>query len=117
MTQLEYAKNGIITDAMKQAAEFEGIAPEDIQQLVAKGYAVIPKNINHSFNARAIGKGLLTKVNANIGTSTDHADIEEERKKLETALYYGADSVMDLSTGGDLKAIRKMIFEHSNLPK
>jgi len=115
MTQLDYAKQGIITEAMKQAAAFEGMKPEELLQLMAKGWAVIPKNIKRNFNVRAIGKGLLTKVNANIGTSTDHSDIDEERKKLETAVYYGADSVMDLSTGGNLAAIRTMILQHSNV--
>lgn len=115
MTQLDFAKQGVITKEMQQAAEYEGILPEVLCNLIAKGWAVIPKNVKRTFNLRAIGKGLLTKVNANIGTSTDHADIEEEIKKLDAAIYYGADSVMDLSTGGDLHAIRKMVLEHSRV--
>jgi len=115
MTQLDYANQGVITKEMQQAAEYEGISPEVLRDLIAKGWAVIPKNVKRTFNVRAIGKGLLTKVNANIGTSTDHVDVEEEMKKLDAAIYYGADSVMDLSTGGDLHSIRKMILEHSTV--
>jgi len=115
MTQLDFAKQGIITKEMQQAAEYEEILPELLRDLIAKGWAVIPKNVKRTFNVRAIGKGLLTKVNANIGTSTDHVDVEEEMKKLDAAIYYGADSVMDLSTGGDLHAIRKMVLEHSTV--
>ncbi len=115
MTQLDFAKQGIITKEMQQAADYEGILAEELRDLIVKGWAVIPKNIKRTFYVRAIGKGLLTKVNANIGTSTDHADIEEEMKKLKAAIYYGADSVMDLSTGGDLHAIRKMVLEHSSV--
>lgn len=115
MTQLDYAKQGTITQEMRDAARYEGIPPQELCQLVAKGWAVIPKNIRRSFNARAIGKGLLTKVNANLGTSSDRCDMDEEYDKLKTAIYHGADSVMDLSTGGDLSKIRKMILENADV--
>ncbi len=115
MTQLSLAKKGIISDEMKTVAKEEGFSPEDVRNLVASGRVVIPKNINHHFSPKGIGKGLTTKVNANIGTSADHTDINEEHKKLIAALNTGTDSVMDLSTGGDLKEIRKMILEHSSV--
>jgi len=74
---------------------------------------VIPKNINHNFKARAVGFGLKTKINANIGTSAQHCNPDEELLKLDTAVKYGADAVMDLSTGGDLTFMLKTIIEHS----
>ncbi len=113
MTQLSSAREGIITEEMKTVAEEEGFSPEEIRDLVASGRVVIPKNINHDFVARGIGKGLSTKTNANIGTSMDHIDIDEELDKLKMAIMSGADSVMDLSTGGDLKEIRKAVLENS----
>lgn len=113
MTQLEDAVNGKITDTMKQVAEYEGMVGEDIRTGVAKGEIVIPKNINHDFKARGIGKGLKTKINANIGTSPSHFDLDEELKKLDVAVEAGADAVMDLSTGGDISLILRKILEHS----
>jgi phosphomethylpyrimidine synthase len=113
MTQLEEAKNGKITDAMHQAAQYEGAPVEAIREGVASGHMVIPKNIHHAFPARGIGKGLLTKVNANIGTSPSHYDIKEELAKLDAAVAAGADAVMDLSTGGDLDATLGAILRHA----
>ncbi len=113
MTQLEEARNGIITEAMAQVADYEDISAEEIRQRVAEGTVVIPKNINHSFIAKGIGKGLKTKVNANIGTSPSHFDLDEELKKLDVSVSAGADAVMDLSTGGDLGKILKSIIGHS----
>ena len=113
MTQLSLAKEGIITDAMKTVAKEEGFTPEEIRDLVATGRVVIPKNINHDFKPKGIGKGLVTKINANIGTSMDHVDIDEELEKLKTAIISGADSIMDLSTGGNLRKIRKLMLENS----
>ncbi|MBU1054812.1 MAG: phosphomethylpyrimidine synthase ThiC [Proteobacteria bacterium] len=115
MTQLEDALKGKITDAMKQAAEYEGISGEEIRAGVAKGEIVIPKNINHNFMARGVGKGLKTKINANIGTSPSHFDLDEELKKLDVAVEAGADAVMDLSTGGDISLILRKILEHSKV--
>ncbi|MFH2046375.1 MAG: phosphomethylpyrimidine synthase ThiC [Pseudomonadota bacterium] len=115
MTQLEDALKGKITDAMKQAAEYEGISGEEIRAGVAKGEIVIPKNINHNFVARGVGKGLKTKINANIGTSPSHFDLDEELKKLDVAVEAGADAVMDLSTGGDISLILRKILEHSKV--
>jgi phosphomethylpyrimidine synthase len=113
MTQLEEAKKGRITEAMRQVAEAEGIPAETVRERVAKGTVVIPQNINHVFVARGIGEGLTTKVNANLGTSPSHFDITEELKKLDAAVHAGADAVMDLSTGGDLDRILKAMLGHS----
>lgn len=113
MTQLSLAKEGIISEEMKIVAQEEGISSEEIRKLVATGRVVIPKNINHDFSPKGIGKGLRTKVNANIGTSMDHIDFTEELNKLKAALIAGTDSVMDLSTGGDLKEIRTIMLDNS----
>ncbi len=115
MTQLAQAKRAIITEEMRQVAEDEHLEPEVIAEGVAKGSIVIPKNINRKFNPRGIGKGLKTKVNANFGTSEVHNLMEEELEKLKAAIEAKADSVMDLSTGGDLDAIRQEILKHSPL--
>jgi phosphomethylpyrimidine synthase len=116
MTQLESARKGIITDEMRHAAEYDShITPEFIAQGIIDGNIVLPKNINHNFKALAIGKGLTTKVNANIGTSGKHFDIEEELMKMHAALKAGAHSVMDLSTGGDLLKIRKVLLDNSTV--
>lgn len=113
MTQLDKAAAGKITDAMRQAADYEEISAEAIREKVAAGRIVIPKNIHHDFAARGIGEALKTKVNANIGTSPSHADVAEELEKLDTAVKAGADAVMDLSTGGDLDAVLAAILKHS----
>jgi phosphomethylpyrimidine synthase len=110
MTQLSLAKEGIITEAMQQVAQDEGLEPEVIRQRVADGTVVIPINTNRKFRARGIGFGLKTKVNANIGTSPSHIDLDEEVDKLHVAVASGADSVMDLSTGGDLDHIRTTLL-------
>ncbi len=113
MTQLQDARNHKITEAMEQAAAHEGLDPETLRAGVAAGEIVIPKNIHRSFDARGIGKGLLTKVNANIGTSPSHADMDEELEKLDVSVAAGADAVMDLSTGGDLDDIMKAVIARS----
>lgn len=116
MTQLEAAKQGKITPEMEIAAQHEGLTAEEIRKKIAEGVAVIPKNINHNFgNIMAIGQGLKTKINANIGTSGDCPSIEREVRKLEVALKYGTDSVMDLSTGGDLNEARMSILDKSTV--
>jgi phosphomethylpyrimidine synthase len=113
MIQLKNAKDGIITNEMKIVAQDEQVDPEFIRKEVAKGHIVIPKNIKHQFHPMGIGNSLRTKINANIGTSPDHFDLEEELEKLKVAVAYGSDSVMDLSTGGDLTKIRKAILHQS----
>ncbi len=113
-TQLDYARSGVITPEMKQAAEAEGISPITLKERIASGQVVLPKNRNHTFERiLAIGKGLRTKVNANLGTSGECADVELERRKLKAALRAKADSIMDLSTGGDLTALRSFYLQES----
>ncbi|HEY6419315.1 MAG TPA: phosphomethylpyrimidine synthase ThiC, partial [Candidatus Binataceae bacterium] len=106
MTQLEAARKGLVTEPMNEVAEDEGLAAEEIRALVATGEVVIPRNEHHNFRAIGVGRKLRTKVNANIGASNFHQFVEEEVEKLYTAVRYGADSVMDLSTGTDLDQIR-----------
>jgi phosphomethylpyrimidine synthase len=114
-TQLIFAKEGTITEEMKMVAEDEGLDPEIIRQGVARGEIVIPKNINHHFRPRGIGKGLTTKVNANIGHSSDHQDEEEELHKLNVCVETLADAVMDLSTGDHLDRLRVKMVQNSPL--
>ena len=115
MTQLEDARQGKITDAMKRVAQDENVSSEKIRELVSCGFVVIPKNKNREFNVKGIGSELKTKVNANIGTSPSHFDVNEEMKKLAVAIEAGADAVMDLSTGGDLALILNKIIEKSSV--
>lgn len=116
MTQLEKARQGIISEEMKICAAEEGVEPEFIRQGMADGNIVICQNVNHrKIKPLAIGKGLRTKVNANIGTSKDNNDLALELEKLNTATKAGADAVMDLSTGGDLAQIRKAVIEKSSV--
>jgi len=113
-TQLDFAKAGIVTDAMKRAADGEPLTAEELRGRIAAGQAVLPKNIHHDFpEVRAIGRGLTTKVNANLGTSGECADLEMERRKLDAAVRARTDSIMDLSTGGDLTALRTFFLERS----
>ena len=112
MTQLEYAKRGIITEEMKKVAEKEGIDVEELRKRIAEGTVIIPYNKNRKWREPiGIGKGLSTKVNANIGTSSDYCNYDEELLKMKTAVIAGADAVMDLSTGGDLDYVRRLILK------
>ena len=116
MTQLELAKKGVISPQMVQVAQQENLDAEFIRQGVAEGTVVIPANIKHSnLVPCGIGRGLKTKVNANIGTSSDFGDIDTELEKLRVTIDSGADTVMDLSTGGDISAIRRAIIAASPL--
>lgn len=112
-TQLERARVGEITDEMRQVASDEGLPPEAILQGVALGEIVIPHSMHRRFRAVGIGRGLRTKVNANIGASGLRNLVEEEIQKLDMAVRYGADSVMDLSTGTELDDIRKELVGRS----
>jgi phosphomethylpyrimidine synthase len=117
MTQLESAKKKKITPAMRLIAPREKIPVGKLLRLVASGRAVIPLNATRQLEKPcAVGSGLLTKVNVNIGTSPDISDPAEELKKLKAAVEYGTDTVMDLSIGGDIPAIRKIIIAHSPVP-
>ncbi|MDP8227470.1 MAG: phosphomethylpyrimidine synthase ThiC [Candidatus Celaenobacter polaris] len=113
MTLLEKAKKGIINEDMQIVAKGENRDVEWLKDEIAAGHIVIPKNIKRDFHPVGIGNKLRTKINANIGTSPDHFDIKEELDKLKVSVAYGVDSVMDLSTGGDLSAIRKAILHQS----
>ncbi|WP_144675250.1 phosphomethylpyrimidine synthase ThiC [Desulfitobacterium sp. LBE] len=114
MTQLQEARKGIITPEMVQAAELEGITGEELRQKIAIGEAVLPCNINHQgLRPMAVGKGLSTKVNANIGTSDAYPELAPELSKLEIAVAAGVHSIMDLSTGGDIDEIRSRIIQDS----
>jgi phosphomethylpyrimidine synthase len=116
MTLMEMAKSGKITDEMKLAAELEGCKPEYIRDGLAEGTIILVKNRLRNIAPLAIGKGLRTKVNANIGTSENKCDIQFELEKLNSALEAKADAVMDLSTSGDLKSIRETILKNSPVP-
>lgn len=114
-TQLELAREGIITEAMKEAAAYDDVSPEFIREGIAKGEIVIYGNPNRKARVVGIGKGLKTKVNASIGTSPDIIDIDMEVKKAQTAEKYGADTLMELSTGGDLTKIRRRVLDSVSL--
>ncbi len=117
MTQLELARDGIISPQMELVAQHEGVEAEFIRQGVALGTIVIPANTRHTnLVPCGIGQGLKTKVNANFGTSSDFGNIDTELEKLRVAIDSGADTVMDLSTGGDISAIRRAIIASSSLP-
>jgi phosphomethylpyrimidine synthase len=115
-TQLERARKGEITKEMKIVAQEEGYSPEYIKDMVAQGKIVIPSNLNRESKVVGIGKGLRTKVNASIGTSSDIVNLEMEIEKAKTAERYGADTLMELSTGGDLDLIRRKVLEAISLP-
>jgi len=117
VTQLESARKGAVSRQVKHVAEKERIETHFILQGLAEGEIIIPANINHTnLIPCGIGKGLRTKVNANIGTSSDFCDLNTELRKLQTAIDFGADTVMDLSTGGDISAIRRAVMHASNVP-
>lgn len=117
MTQLELARRGLISPAMERVAIKEVLSPDIIRQGVAEGSIVIPANPLHkNLDPCGIGKGLRTKVNANLGTSADQPQLEVELEKLHALIEAGADTVMDLSTGGDLTGIRRALIATSPLP-
>jgi phosphomethylpyrimidine synthase len=118
VSQLHYARQGLITEEMAYVAEREGLPEELIRREVGRGRMIIPANINHpNLEPMAIGIAARCKVNANIGASPNSSDITEELAKLALAVKYGADTLMDLSTGGgDLDQIRTAIIQHSPIP-
>ena len=116
MTQLDSARRGEITDEIRDAAEGEGIDAEKLRRLVASGHVVIPRNISSRALPTPIGERVCTKINANLGTSADYAEIDEEIEKAHVAVRYGADTVMDLSTGGDLADVLKRILAAVSVP-
>lgn len=117
MTQIEMAKRGILSPQMKNVAHQEGSSEYSIMQYISEGKIVIPSNPNHSrLVPCGIGKGLRVKINANIGTSSDYGTIKSELEKLQTAVKFGADAIMDLSTGGNISSICREILSESTLP-
>ena len=116
-TQIHYARKGLITGEMQYIAKRENLAPELIRDEVACGRMIIPANIHHgSLEPMCIGIASKCKINANIGNSATTSNIGDELEKLEYAVKFGADTVMDLSTGGDIPAIRKAIIAASPVP-
>ena len=117
MSQMHFARKGMITEEMAYVAQREKISAELVRSEVAKGTMIIPANINHpELEPMAIGVESLCKINANIGNSALVSNVDEELRKLHTAVHFGADTVMDLSTGGDIPMIREQILRHSPVP-
>jgi phosphomethylpyrimidine synthase len=116
-SQMRYARNGVITEEMGYVAHREKLLPELVRDEVARGRMIIPANINHpELEPMCIGVASLCKINSNIGNSAVTSEINEELKKLHTSVHYGADTVMDLSTGGNIHEIREAILRHSPVP-
>jgi 5-hydroxybenzimidazole synthase len=116
MTQIERAAKEEITREIAKVAADEGLSSELVRSCVAAGQIIIPANRNRQTKTVGIGKGLRTKVNASIGTSTDIVDMKMEIEKARTAEKYGADTLMDLSVGGNIAAIRKAVMDNITLP-
>ncbi|GAC1682109.1 MAG: phosphomethylpyrimidine synthase ThiC [Ktedonobacteraceae bacterium] len=117
ITQMAYARRGIITPEMEFIAIREGLQPEVVREEVARGRAVIPANINHpEAEPMIIGRNFLVKINANIGNSAVRSSIEEEVEKMQWATHWGADTVMDLSTGKNIHTTREWIIRNSSVP-
>lgn len=117
MTQLEHALNGHVTAEMEQVCRAEPVDAEAVRQAIAAGRIVLPANVNHDGLApTGIGEGLRVKVNANIGTSPDRSDAGHELDKLNAALEAGADTIMDLSTGGDIDGVRRTVLQNCPAP-
>ncbi len=116
-TQMYYARRGVITGEMEYVARRESVSAELIRSEVARGRMIIPANINHTnLEPMCIGVESKCKINSNIGNSATTSNIDEELEKLRYSVKYGADTVMDLSTGGDIPRIRQAIIEHSPIP-
>src|SRR3954465_2401095 len=116
-SQMHFARKGIITEEMEFIAKKEKLPPELVRDEVARGRMIIPANINHpELEPMAIGIASLCKINSNIGNSAVTSNIEEELEKLHTSVHFGADTVMDLSTGGNIHEIREAIIRHSPVP-
>src|SRR5580765_5332506 len=116
-SQMRYARNGVITEEMGYVAHLEKLSADLIRDEVARGRMIIPANINHpELEPMCIGVASLCKINSNIGNSAVTSNIDEELKKLHTSVHYGADTVMDLSTGGNIHEIREAILRHSPVP-
>ncbi|HJT89839.1 MAG TPA: phosphomethylpyrimidine synthase ThiC [Bryobacteraceae bacterium] len=116
-TQMHYARRGVVTEEMQYVAQRENLSPETVRAEVARGRMIIPANVHHTnLEPMAIGVASKCKINSNIGNSAVTSNIDEELEKLRDSVKYGADTVMDLSTGGDIPAIRKAIIGASPVP-
>ena len=115
MTIVEDAKRGLVTEEMKVVAAAEGVTEDFIRRGIAGGHIVIPMSPYRKVKLCGIGSGLRTKVNASIGTSSDIVNVEEEIEKARQAELAGADSLMELSTGGDFLDIRRRVIEATTL--
>src|SRR5271168_1327949 len=114
VSQMHYARQGQITGEMDYVARRERLTPELVRDEVARGRAIIPANIHHkSLEPMGLGVAFNCKINANIGNSAVTSEIDEELKKLHHSVHFGADTVMDLSTGGNIPTIRKAIIDAS----
>ncbi len=119
VTQMHRARDGEVTPEMRRVAEREGLDADFIRREVAEGRAIIPANVVHlkaKLDPMGIGIALACKINANIGNSAVTSDVDSELKKLHTAVHYGSDTVMDLSTGGNIDEIRQAIIAASTVP-
>lgn len=116
MTLIEEARKGSQNELIKKVALREGVEEDKLLRLIANGYVIIPKNVIREVEPKAIGALVSTKINANVGTSQEYVNVEEEVEKAIVAQKFGADAVMDLSTGGDLREIRKRLMEVVKVP-
>jgi phosphomethylpyrimidine synthase len=117
VTQMHYARKGVVTEEIDYVAKRENVEAELVRSEVARGRMIIPANVHHDgLEPMGIGIALLCKVNANIGNSAVTGNASGELRKLEISIKYGADTVMDLSTGGDIDGIRKAILDASKVP-
>jgi phosphomethylpyrimidine synthase len=117
VTQMHYARAGVVTEEMEYVARRERLTPEVVRDEVARGRAIIPANVNHrNLEPMGIGIAFKCKINANIGNSAVSSNIDEELTKLHNAVHLGSDTVMDLSTGGDIPEIRRAIIAASPVP-
>jgi phosphomethylpyrimidine synthase len=117
VTQMHYARRGLVTPEMEFVALREGVAPERVRDEVARGRAIIPANVNHpESEPMIIGRNFLVKINANIGNSAVASTIEEEVEKMTWAIRWGADTVMDLSTGKNIHETREWILRNAPVP-
>src|ERR1700739_4926087 len=117
MSQMHLARKGVVSEEMLFVAKREKIEPELVRSEIARGRAIIPANIHHrNLQPMGIGIAFNCKINANIGNSATTSNIDEELKKLHHSVHYGADTIMDLSTGGDIPTIRKAIIDASPVP-
>ena len=116
-TQIHYARRGIVTEEMEYVARLERLPAETVRDEVARGRMIIPANVRHTnLEPMCIGVESKCKINSNIGNSAVTSEIDDELEKLRYSIKYGADTVMDLSTGGDIPRIRRAIIDHSPIP-